>query len=196
MSTLRKWFLSLSVVTVAAGVAGTASFAAFSASSENPNNDYSAGTVLIGDNDAGATMVTLTGGDAGNSSSGCILVTYSGTLASTVRLYATTTGDIAPYITLKVTRGTDASPSFPSCTGFTPDGTDYLGQGNGVIYNGTLSSFPTTYAAGQVDPTSGSPAAWNTSEAHAYKLTVTLSSDPAGQGTSGTASFFWEARNQ
>ena len=66
------------------------------------------------------------------------MVTYGGTLASNVRLYGSNTGDIAPYLTLTVTRGTDNSPMFPTCgASFNPDATNYIGQGNGVIYQGT-----------------------------------------------------------
>lgn len=195
MTRQRQVFASVLVVGVAALVVGSATFAAFSSTTQNSANDYEAGTVHITDNDAGGAMLTLTDASGGSSTSGCILVTYSGSLTSNVRLYGSTTGDIAPYLNLTVTRGTDNSPAFPTCGGsFTPDSTNYLGQGNGVVYSGTLSAFPTNWAGGIVDAP-GAVENWTTSEAHAYKFTVTMSTDPAGQGKSGTATFTWEARN-
>jgi predicted ribosomally synthesized peptide with SipW-like signal peptide len=194
MTRKRQVFASLLVVGLSAMAVGGATFAAFSSTTQNSSNDYNAGTVYISDNDVGASMVTLTNASAGSSNSGCILVTYGGSLPSNVRLYGSTTGDIAPYLTLTVTRGTDSSPSFPNCGNFTPDSTNHIGQGNGVVYSGTLSSFPTNWTGGVVDAP-GAIEEWTTSEARAYKFTVTMGSNPAGQGTSGTATFTWEARN-
>jgi len=124
--------------------------------------------------------VTLTNARPGDNRSGCIIVSYTGTLSSSVRLYGTVTGGLGPFMTLVVTRGT-VSGAFPSCTGFTPDTT---------LYNGALGSFPSTYAAGIVDPST-----WANGNTHAYMFAVTMGSDPAGQGLSATATFTWEARN-
>jgi hypothetical protein len=41
-----------------------------------------------------------------------------------------------------------------------------------------------------------SPETWSTSEAHDYKFQVTLDNDPAIEGLSGAATFFWQARNR
>ena len=195
MTRHRQIFLSIMVVAVAATLVGSATFATFRSTTTNGDNDFDAGTVQIGDNDAGGAMLTLTNASGGSSTSGCILVTYLGSLTSNVRLYGSTTGDIAPYLNLTVTRGTDNSPAFPTCGGsFSPDGTNYIGQGNGVVYSGTLAAFPTNWAGGIVDAP-GVLENWTTSEAHAYKFTVTMSTDTAGQGKSGTAAFTWEARN-
>jgi predicted ribosomally synthesized peptide with SipW-like signal peptide len=196
MSRKRQIFASITVVAVAASVVGGATFAAFSSTTQNSANDVEVGNVYITDNDAGGAMLSLTDASGGSTTSGCILVTYAGSLPANVRLYGSTTGDIAPYLTLTVTRGTDNSPAFPNCGGsFTPDATNYIGQGAGVVYQGTLSAYPTTYAAGVVDA-SGALETWTNTEAHAYKFTVTMSNDPAGQGKSGTAEFTWESRNQ
>jgi hypothetical protein len=141
-------------------------------------------------------MLGFSGVRPGAGDTSCIKVTYGGSLASDVRLYSTVTGSLAPYLSLQVVRGTDSSPTFDSCTNFTPDATNYIGSGAGVIYDGTLSAFPATWTAGLVDPTSGSPESWTTGEAHSYKLVVTLVNDPAAQGLSSNATFTWEARNQ
>jgi hypothetical protein len=174
-------------------VSGT--YATLTAQTKNPGALLSTGTVVVSDNSAGAAVLDLIAADPGTSASGCVKVTYAGSLASTMRVYATVTGTLAPYLTLTVTRGTDSSPSFASCVGFTPDATNYVGAGNGVIYSGTLSAFPTSYTSGLVDPTSGSPATWTANTSHSYQLVVTQTSNNAAQGQSSTASFTWEARN-
>jgi predicted ribosomally synthesized peptide with SipW-like signal peptide len=195
VNTLRKLLLTIAIVGAAGSIAGSTTFAALNKNTSSPNNNFEAGTVRITDNDASASMLDMPDADANAVKTGCITVTYTGTLASSVRLYATTTGDIAPYMTMTITRGTIASPTFPSCTGFSADTTNYLGAGNGIIYTGTLSSFPTTYSGGLVDPTPGSPSTWSTGTARTYKITLTMGSATAGQGRSGTASLTWEAAN-
>ena len=191
----RRLLLTALVLGVFVVVSGAATYSAFSSQTSNSGNSFSAGTVHVTDNDAGTAMLSLSNAQPTATDTSCILITYSGTLDSTVRLYGTIAGSLASYLTLTVTRGTDSSPMFDSCSGFTPDGTDYVGAGNGVIYQGNLSAFPTSYAAGLVDPTSGSPESWTTSETHSYRFVVTLQNDNAAQGQSGTAAFTWEARN-
>jgi hypothetical protein len=191
----RKLLLSTVVVALVAAVTGTGTYAAFSGTTANPSDSFAAGTVAIGDNDAGGTLLSLSNARPGDSSTGCIKVTYTGSLAANVRLYGSASGSLPTYVTLTVTRGADSSPSFASCASFSADGTNYIGSGNGVIYSGNLSAFPGTYAAGLVDPTSGSPELWTTSEAHSYKFAVSLQNNAAAQGLSSTASFTWEARN-
>jgi len=177
-------------------VAGGEGYAAFSSSTENPGNSFAAGSVALSDNDAGAALLSLTGASPGDSTTRCITVTYDGSLPATVRLYGSVSGALASHLELTVTRGTEAAPSFGSCSGFTADSSDYVGAGSGVVYSGTLASYPSSYASGIVDPVPGSPATWTTSEAHTYRFTVSLNDDPAAQGESATASFTWEARNR
>ena len=132
----------------------------------------------------------------GDTTTGCIEVSYAGSLAADVKLFGTASGALGQYLTLKVTRGTNAG-AFPNCN-FTPDTRDYVGQGAGVLYNGNLSVFPASYAAGIADPdnATGSAETWTAPETHAYKLEVTLQNDSAAQGQSASASFTWEARDQ
>jgi len=195
MSRRRKLLASLLFVMAIGGVAGPATFSAFSGTTTNGGNSFTAGTVALSDNDAGASMLTLSNAKPGDSVTGCIRITYTGRLASTIRLYANTTGSLGQYLDLVVTQGTNPG-GFGSCGSFSPDGTNYIGQGNGVVYSGTVSAFPASYAAGLVDPTSGSPATWNQNDAHWYRFVVTLQNNDAAQGLSGTAGFTWEARNQ
>ena len=195
MGRARKLLASLLVVSAVMAVVGRLTYAAFSATTSNPGNSLAAGTVSIGDNDAGMAMLSLASANPGDSDTGCMRVTYTGSLDSGVRLYAAVSGSLAPYLNLTVTRGSDPSPSFDSCASFVADGTDYIGAGAGVVYSGALSGYPATYDAGVVDPPSGPAEAWSTSEAHSYRFTVTLGSDPAAIGLTATAAFTWEARN-
>jgi hypothetical protein len=192
----RAVLLTILVVGILGAVAGVGSYSAFTATTANTGNSFAAGSVVITDNDLDAVMLGLTNAKPGDADTSCIRVTYTGSLSSTVRLYSTQTGTLGQYLTLTVTRGTDSSPSFDSCTNFTPDGTNYIGQGSGVIYSGNLSAFPSTYAAGLVDPLSGSPESWATNEVHSYKFVVTLQDNNAAQTLTGTAGFTWEARNE
>lgn len=198
MTRLRRLLLSASVLCALAAGTGVATWAAFSAVSANSANSFATGTVALTDNDGNGTLVSLTGAQPGTTATGCIKVTYSGSLAAGVKLFAATSGTLAQYLTLKVTRGSDPTDNFPSCDGFTADNRNYVGQGPGVIYSGNLSSFPSSYATGITDleDSTGGAETWTTSEAHAYKLEVTLQSNSSAQGQSANASFTWEARNQ
>ncbi len=195
MTPARRILRSLVVLAIVAAFVGSATFAAFRGTTANPNDSFTAGTVAIGDNDAAAAVMNLTAAAPAQNSTGCIAVTYTGTLDAGVRLYASLTGTLGPYLTLTVTRGSIPTPSFPSCTGFTADATDYLGLGAGVIYSGLLSAFPTSYATGIVDPLAATPETWITSESHVYRFSVTLVNDNQAQGRSQSADFTWEARN-
>lgn len=187
--------LAVVLVAVAAGTVG-ATYAAFTAVTSNAGNSIESGTVAIGDNDGGTALLGLSAATPGSSDTGCVRVTYTGSLAARVRLFGTTTGALAPYLVLTVVRGTDSAPSFDSCANFTADATNYIGAGAGVIWTGLLSSFPSTYAAGVVDPTAGTPESWTTSEAHSYKFVVSPVDSNAAQGLSSTLGVTWEARNQ
>jgi hypothetical protein len=185
------------VVLAAAALVGHATRAAYTGSTASPGNSFSAGTVVVADDDAGAAVVSLSSalpGD-GDVATGCVRVTSSGSLGTTVRLYGTVTGSLADHLSLVVTRGAQAGSSFPSCAGFTPDATDYSGAGAGVIYTGSLSAYPDSPATAIVDPTAGAPEAWAAAESHVYRLVVSLTDTPAAQGLSASATFHWQGRS-
>ena len=175
---------------LAAAVGGTVSYGAFSASTTNPANEFASGTVALEDNDTGTSMLSLTTAVPGATDTSCIHVTYTGSLDSAVRLSASVTGTLAPHLTLTVTRGTDATPTFDSCSAFTADTTDHMSLGPGVVYSGPLSGYPAAAASGIVDPDT-----WSTGDAHDYRFAVTLDDNDAAQGQSASATFRWEARN-
>ena len=190
---------ALGLLALLVPAAGGITFAAYTATSGSTGDRVGAGSVKLSDNGNGSSLVSLSGAVPGDTTSACIKVTYDGSLPATVRLHGTTTGSgLDQYLDLKVTRGvyTPSDPAFKSCTNFQPDGTNYIGAGNGVIYNGTLQGFPDDYASGLVDPQSGSPESWTTAEAHVYRIDVTLQNNFAAQNKDAAQTFRWEARNQ
>jgi hypothetical protein len=200
MRTLRGKLALTAAVLVMLGVVGVAEVvAAFRATAQNDGNTFASGTVSLTDNDDDTAMLSLSAAMPGASDTGCIKVTFDGSLPSTVRLYGTTTGTgLDQYLDLKVTRGvySGSEPSFDSCTNFQPDSTNYIGAGNGVVYNGTLEGYPDSYGSGLSDPTSASPETWTNGEVHVYKFEVTLQSDVQAEGRNASQTFTWEAHNQ
>jgi hypothetical protein len=189
----------LGVLALLVPLAGGATFAAYTATTQNDGNRVEAGSVKLSDNGDGSSLMSLSNAVPSDTTSACIRVTYDGSLPSTVRLHGTTTGSgLDQYLDLQVTRGiyTPSAPAFKSCTNFQADGTNYIGAGNGVIYNGTLQGFPDDYASGLVDPLSGTPETWTTAEVHVYRFDVTLQSNFAAQTLDAAQTFRWEARNQ
>src|SRR4051795_834935 len=105
----RKLLMTLVVVGVAGSAASFGVFSAFSSTTTNPGNSFSAGTVTIGDNDGGTAVYNPSGQKPGQFAERCIKVTYTGSLASTVKLYrsAFSSGSgLDQYIDLAVTKGT------------------------------------------------------------------------------------------
>lgn len=192
----RRVLATLVVLGLLGVVTSVGSYSAFTATTSNTGNTFAAGSVAIQDDDAASAMLSLSNAKPGDSDTSCIKVKYTGSLSATVRLYATTTGTLPQYLNVTITRGTNSAPSFDSCAGFTADATDYNGNGAGVIYAGTLSALPTTWAAGIVDPKAATPATWNTNDEHSYRFVVSLADNNSAQTLSGTATFTWEARNQ
>ena len=122
MSNRTKILRTLVVLGVLACIAGAGVFSAFSSQTDNPGNVVTAGTVTLSDNDAGSALYALTAAKPGDSQTSCVKVTYTGSLNASVKLYTPSTiGELGPFVNLKIEPGTQASPSFPSCTGFTPD---------------------------------------------------------------------------
>jgi hypothetical protein len=198
---MRHWrrFGIFVVLAVFVPAAGGATYAAYRATTNNSGNTIEAGSVKLDDNDGGSATVSFSTGYPGHTDTGCVKVTYTGSLASAVRMYGTTTGSgLDQYLDLKITRGSysPSDPGFRSCTNFNADATNYIGAGAGVVYNGTLQAYADTYAAGLVDPTSGSPESWTNNESHVYKIQVTLQNNNAAANKSATQVFTWEARNQ
>jgi hypothetical protein len=187
-----------------ATVVWQSSQSAFTGTTSNPGNSWPAGSVVLGDNDSTDTvkLFTLTNLKPADSTASCVKVTYTGTLPATINLFGTTTTtgtSLDQYLDLTVTRGTIGAATVPDCTGFTADGTTYIGgQAAGVIYANTLLAYPDSNAAGLADPhttTPNVPEVWTTGETHAYKITATLQNNDSAQGKDASQTFTWQATN-
>jgi hypothetical protein len=192
-----KMKVLLTVLTMSSlgGFSALGVFGAFSSTTSSAANQFASGTVTLADNDAGAAMYSLSNAVPGDSASKCIKVTYTGSLDADVHIYTTSTiGSLGQYVDLTITPGTQATSTFPSCTGFTADP-------GGALYSGTLAAFGTaknSYANGVVDYP-GATTKWSTNGSAVYQITATLQSSApdAAQGlTTGSHTFTWEARNQ
>jgi Camelysin metallo-endopeptidase len=196
MGRKEKFLLSFLLIGLLGGLAGVGVYGAFSSTTTNSGNNFSTGTVTLGDNDSNQALYNVSNQKPGDpATSSCINVTYTGSLASNVHLYSTgSIGSVGQYVDLVITPGTQSSPTFPDCTGFVPDGT-------GAIYNGTLQNFANTYtnyATGLAD-FPGATSAWNQNNSVVYRFQVSLQSgapDTAQGLATGSHSYTWEARNQ
>jgi hypothetical protein len=195
MKMTRRGLLSLLVIgLVAAAIGG--SYAAFFSTTASGANTFSVGTVNIGDNDAGAAMYSLSDQKPGDSVTKCVKVTYTGSLAATVKLYASAVDDVGNYVDLTITPGIGTS-SFPDCSGFTADA-------GGPLYTGTLKAFAdarNSYANGLTDFPGTTATKWVTNDSVVYQFTVALQDNNAANGgaaplSTGSHTFTWEARNQ
>ena len=199
MSRTRKTLLTLLIIGVVGALAGIGTFSAFSSTTDNSGNTFAAGTVYVSDNDAGSAMYNVTNQKPAQTTTRCIVLTYTGTLASDVKLYTTSSVNSPPsqYIDFTVEKGTfpGAPPAFPSCTGYISGST---------IYSGTLANFASTknsYANG-IAAYPGAQTQWNQNDTLVYRFTLTLQDNNnanAGSGAgyaTGSHSFTWEAQNQ
>jgi len=198
----KKVMASLVTVAVMGSVAAFGVFGAFSAETTNDGNEFSAGTVSITDNDAGGFLYQVTDAAPGQSNpanEACISVEYTGSSSAGVHLFTPTgalaTADLSPYVNLEVTSGTQAAPSFKSCTGFTPT------SAAGDVFSGTLASFGTShtdYASGIALNNPSGTATWENGDAVVYRFRATLSASApnTAQGDStGAHSFTWGAES-
>lgn len=185
-SAFRRIALSAIVVGLLAPLAVSSTIAAFDSTSSAEGNGFAAGTVyLSSDAGGGGSTLSMPNSGPGSTAVSYTTIDYAGTLPAGVRLYGTVAGTgLDRFLQVTVTRGAGEGPAF------VPDATDYTGAGAGVVFRGTLAEFPTTWAAGIVDP-----ATWNGPESHSFRFRVTLADDPAGMGLTAGADFHWEARN-
>lgn len=174
------------------GLVWQASYAAFGATTTNPGNSWQAGSVALSDDKAGTALFSASGLVPGATQTRCIVVSYQGTVASSVHLYgayADTSFDgdtavdsaLAPYLDVTV----DAAPGqFAGCVGFT---------GSTQLYQGTAQGFVASYAsfAGGLDTwTPSSNPTYRT-----YRFTYALQDDNAAQGRTLGLTLTWEAQS-
>jgi hypothetical protein len=185
----RKLLGSLIAVAAVATVGIVGTRAAISATTANPGNQFNAGTIALADNDGGSFMYSVNNVQPGDSISKCIKVTYTGSLNSSVKMFMDTPIDtLGPYVDMTVDVGTQATSSFPDCSGFTSTAS---------LYTGTLSGFQSTYGSDATglaySPHGATP--WTNNDSVVYRLTLTLQNTarPAGADFSGTHTYTWQA---
>jgi hypothetical protein len=131
-------------------------------------------------------MFNATGLVPGSTGSKCIVVTFTGNVASSVKLYtqaASYGGTLGPYLDMTMEQGSGGSFA-GGCGAFTPTGT---------IYSGTLANF----AASNTDFSTGigtfTPNA--NGQTRVYRFTYSLADNNNAQNKTASIGFTWEARN-
>jgi len=188
---LAAWIAVPAALVASGVVVSTASYSAFSATTTNPTSNWTAGTVALSDDDANTALFTATNLKPGSTDSKCITVTSTGSLPSTVKLYATspaTSSVLAQNTTVKIEQGTGGG--FASCSGFTPAAT------GGTLFENTLPTLgtqATNFASGLGSWTTTGAA----SESRVYRVTYTVAAGTpnTAQGNTASLGFTWEAQN-
>lgn len=193
MTRLGRALVALVAFALVASVSGRATFAAFTRTTSDGGNTYAAGTLTLGDNDAGAVLWDVANQLPTSAAIvRCIRVTYTGSLPATVRLYAS--GAASPldaFLNVTVEKGSmPVATTFPGCGGFASEAT--------LSPVGTLQAFKaarTGWATG-IPAFPGAQTQWTTGDSLVFRFTVRLQDALAAQGLTALATFTWEAQNR
>lgn len=186
-----KWAAIPVAMLASSALVWQASYSAFTATTSNPTSNWAAGTVELDHSDKSSALFTTGNLKPGDTGTKCIVVSSTGSLASTVKLYGTSysagTKSLGDHIDLVIDEGTAGAAG--NCTGFAPL------TPTPSVYTGTLSNF-----AGKTNFSNG----WGTwaptgaaTETRTYRFKYTLNSSVPNSAQGGTASiaFTWEAQN-
>jgi hypothetical protein len=188
-----KWAVVPAALLVSGLAVSQASYSAFSSTTVDAGNNWAAGTVKLVNN-AGSAVFKAENLKPGQTGAKCVTVTSTGSLASTVKLYAkdfntAVTNDLSPFIDLVITEGAGGAAD---CQGFQPSA---IPEDTSAL---TLSSFgtKTAFAAG-VGTWAPAGATAAAPVARTYKIAYTLRSTVPDSAQGGTANvvFTWEAQN-
>jgi len=105
------------------------------------------------------------------------------------------TGPLGSHLTMRMRKGTQATSTFPSCVGFTPDAS---AGGTGIVYSGPATSETSgTFELGLPLVPYGQVAwAGGTSQVYEFEMTLNAATPDTLQGSStGAMTVVWEARN-
>ena len=195
----HKLLASALVVGVLGTVAAGGVFGVFSATTQNAGNEISTGVVALSDNDNGSAMFNVSNAKPGDVWTRCIKVTYGGSLPADVHMYLKDgIGPLGRHLSMRMRQGTQATSTFPSCAGFTPDGS---AGGTGITFAGPVATDPPSPPGtfdlglpllpfGQGSWTAG------TSQVYEFEMTLAANTPDAMQGSStGSMTVVWEARN-
>lgn len=163
--------------------------AVFSGTTTTPTNSWATGGASITNDHTGtaifstATDGTLTGGQT---LSKCVVVTYNGatTTGTSVKLYGSSSGSLAQYLTLTIDQGTGGGGASGSCTGFSSSSTPYS-AGTVADFGSTRTTFGTGVGT------------WSPSTVGAtmtYRFTITVQNVAGAQNANATGTFVWEAQ--
>lgn len=174
-ATVRALASALAALAIATVVV-TESTSALRPEGTATSNDLDAGTISLRDDDQGRSLVDLPAMAPGRPVERCITVTYAGNvLPASLAVSAEVTGDIAPYVSMRVERG--SSGGFETCEGFVSEG---------LLHEGTLAAF---VEAGPTDVGIIREEGASTT----FRFVFDLVDDGAAQGRSGTVDVVWEA---
>lgn len=117
----------------------------------------------------------------GQTRDACVGIANAGDGAGRAALHAPgLTGDLAPYLTLTVTRGTrSGGDRSRSCGAFVADSADLGAGAPGVVFRGRLADFPAREADALLDPDR-----WAPGVRRAYRFSLRLADDPRAAGRS------------
>jgi predicted ribosomally synthesized peptide with SipW-like signal peptide len=183
----RKNAKRLLTLGLALGLLAVGVFAAFTATTTSAGNSITSGSVKIEKDVAGA-IYSITGGKPGQVDDRCVTVTYTGTLAATVKLYASAAVTNGAKYNLQIDRGTRTGGGGTDCGTFTVTGN--------VRADAPMTTLPTTYAGGY--DIKGGAFAQNDAVLLRFRITHNDDTTPNGNTTeSGTGLHDWtfEARN-
>lgn len=202
MRTPSRLAKTAAVLAIATGLAGAGVFSAYVAETSNADNNITAGSVRVTDNDASAAL--FPSGTFGNvkpsdaAAVRCLKVDWAGSLTSTAKLYASTVPTNGVNIAMKVERGTstDAAPTFPNC----PSGTGTTWDTTSPLFNGNLDTVASTFAGGYPLKSGANTLTGGTAETVYLRFTMTVNDDTtvnAHTSTQSTGAHNWvlEARS-
>lgn len=188
---MATWSAIPTALLVSSLLVWQASYSAFNATTDNPSSNWATGNVALSDDDTNTALFSATNLKPGSTGTKCIVVTSSGSLASTVKLYGTgaaATKSLDSWIDLTVDEG--AGGSFGSCAGFTSSGNVFSGTLNNFATNRTsfANGVGTWAPAGQTAPAT-------VSRTYRFSYTVNNSAPNSTQGGTASIGFTWEAQS-
>lgn len=174
----RRWPLALVAVALLTPLVWWTTASYFSDTEDNAPNEFTTATVKLTDTDGGSALFAPAAAFPGSTGSRCIEVAYSGSGPASVQVTAsgvTDPANVAPYLDLKIERGTGGS--FGNCTGFAAQATEY---------DGTLAALVGTWS-GSWTSSSSATATYRVT----WTLNTTVPADRQSAPLSGTLE--WKA---
>lgn len=191
-------------VALVSGMVLQVSSAAFTGTTENAGNSWTAGTVTLTDDDAGAAMFASTAQAPGDTETQCLMVTYGGNVTpQTIKLTAAVSPDPAATavsdtlaedldVTVEVGAAGDTCDELLGLATDSVTGALLPAVTGASVYTGTLAAMDTTIVNSAWAPDAEGA---GTDMARAFKFTVKLGDDTDNnaQGDTAGATFTWTA---